>query len=105
MQNVLPQQAGLTVGNVVYRYETVKNTEDDMVVYVQNENSAGDGYIFRERDDWSGLPGNKIYKVVGVQYSTLLSFIAINMIPVSTHKQTLAALGTRYPMIPHLYQQ
>jgi hypothetical protein len=66
MQNVLPQQAGLTVGNVVYRYETVKNTEDDMVVYVQNENSAGDGYIFRERDDWSGLPGNKIYKVVGV---------------------------------------
>tara|TARA_B110000858_G_C17802369_1_gene475993 strand:+ start:626 stop:1357 length:732 start_codon:yes stop_codon:yes gene_type:complete len=66
MQNILPQQAGLTVGTVVYRYETVKNTEDDMVVYVQNENAAGDGYIFRERDDWSGLPGNKIYKVIGV---------------------------------------
>jgi hypothetical protein len=66
MQNILPQQAGLTVGNVVYRYETVKNVEDDMVVYVQNENAAGDGYIFRERDEWSGLPGNKIYKVIGV---------------------------------------
>lgn len=66
MSQVLPQQAGLTVGNVVYRYETVKNVEDDMVVYVQNENAAGDGYIFRERDDWSGLPGNKIYKVIGV---------------------------------------
>ena len=66
MQNILPQQAGLTVGNVVYRYETVKNVEDDMVVYVQNESAAGDGYIFREQDDWSGLPGNKIYKVIGV---------------------------------------
>ena len=66
MQNVLPQQAGLTVGSVVYRYEAVKNVEDDMVVYVQNENALGDGYIFRERDDWSGLPGNKIYKVIGV---------------------------------------
>jgi len=66
MQNVLPQQAGLTVGSVVYRYEAVKNVEDDMVVYVQNENALGDGYIFREADDWSGLPGNKIYKVIGV---------------------------------------
>ena len=66
MQNILPQQAGLTVGSVVYRYEAVKNVEDDMVVYVQNENAAGDGYIFREKDDWSGLPGNKIYKVIGV---------------------------------------
>ena len=66
MQNVLPQQAGLTVGTVVYRYEAVKNVEDDMVVYVSNENALGDGYIFREADDWSGLPGNKIYKVIGV---------------------------------------
>ena len=66
MQNVLPPQAGLTVGNVIYRYTTVKNTEDDMLVHVQNEDAQGDGYIFRETDDWSGLPGNSIYKVVGV---------------------------------------
>lgn len=66
MQNVLPQQAGLTVGNVVYRYTTVKNPEDSMIVYVQNEDALGDGYIFREADDWSGLPGNKIYKAVPV---------------------------------------
>ena len=64
MQNILPQQAGLTVGNVVYRYTAVKNVEDDMLVHVQNEDALGDGYIFRETDDWSGLPGNKIYKVV-----------------------------------------
>lgn len=66
MQNVLPQQAGLTVGSVIYRYEAVKEVEDDMAVYVQNENALGEGYIFREKDDWSGLPGTKIYKVVGV---------------------------------------
>ena len=66
MQNILPQQAGLTVGNVVYRYTAVKNVEDDMLVHVQNEDALGDGYIFRETDDWSGLPGNRIYKVVPV---------------------------------------
>tara|TARA_R110002153_G_scaffold247221_1_gene403237 strand:- start:255 stop:992 length:738 start_codon:yes stop_codon:yes gene_type:complete len=64
MQNILPQQAGLTVGNVIYRYTAVKNIEDDMLVHVQNEDALGDGYIFRETDDWSGLEGNKIYKVI-----------------------------------------
>lgn len=64
MQNIIPQQAGLTIGNVVYRYTAVKNIEDDMLVHVQNKDAQGDGYIFRETDDWSGLAGNKIYKVV-----------------------------------------
>ena len=66
MQNVLPQQAGLTVGNVIYRYTAVKNIEDDMLVHVQNEDALGNGYIFRETDDWSGLEGNKIFKIVPV---------------------------------------
>jgi hypothetical protein len=64
MQNVLPQQAGLVVNGVIYRYTTVKNTEDPMVVYVQNENLQGLGYIFREADDWTGKPGNTINKLV-----------------------------------------
>lgn len=66
MQNVLPQQAGLTVGSVIYRYTAVKNIEDDMLVHVQNEDALGSGYIFRETDDWSGLEGNKIFKIVPV---------------------------------------
>lgn len=66
MENVLPQQAGLTVGNVIYRYTAVKDPSDPMLVHVQNEDASGEGYIFRETDDWSGLPGNKIYKVVAV---------------------------------------
>jgi hypothetical protein len=66
MQNVLPQQAGLTVTGVIYQYTAVKNTEDDMLVHVQNENALGSGYIFRETDDWSGVPGNSINKLVPV---------------------------------------
>ena len=66
MRNVLPQQAGLAVNGVVYRYTTVKETEDAMVVSVQNENARGTGYIFRETDDWTGLPSNTISKAVPI---------------------------------------
>ena len=66
MQNVLPQQAGLQVSSVAYQYKTVKNTEDDMLVHVQNENARGPGYIFRSTDDWSGIPCNSINKIVPV---------------------------------------
>lgn len=66
MANVLPQQAGLQVGNVIYQYTANKDPNADMLVHVQNENAQGDGYIFRETDDWSGLPGNTINKIVAV---------------------------------------
>jgi len=66
MSNILPQQAGLQVNSVFYRYTTVKNPEDDMLVHVQNENARGTGYIFRETDDWSGVNGNTITKSVPV---------------------------------------
>ena len=66
MANVLPQQAGLQVGNVIYQYTTVKDPEDDMLVHVQNENPLGNSYTFRETDDWSGLPANTINKIVAV---------------------------------------
>jgi hypothetical protein len=66
MTNVLPQQLGLTVSGVIYRYGTEKVTEDDMLVHIQNENARGPGYIFRETDDWSGLAGNTITKAVAV---------------------------------------
>lgn len=66
MQNVLPQQTGLKVNGVVYQYTTIKETEDNLLVHVQNENARGPGYIFRSTDDWSGLPGNTINRVVPV---------------------------------------
>lgn len=66
MPSILPEQAGLRVSDVIYRYTTVKDRSDDMVVSVQNENAVAPGYVFRSIDDWSGLPGNKINKVVPV---------------------------------------
>jgi len=66
MANVLPQQAGLQVSGVVYQYTAIKDPEDDMVVHVQNVNAQETGYIFRESDDWSGLPGNSINKLIAV---------------------------------------
>lgn len=67
MTNVLPQEAGLTVNGVIYRYTAVKNTSDRMLVHVQNKDAEGTGLIFRETDDWSGLPGSTINKMVSVE--------------------------------------
>lgn len=65
MQNVLPQQAGLEVTGVIYRYTAVKDPETDMIVFVQNEDAQNPGqYIFREKDDWSQRPGKSIYKYI-----------------------------------------
>ena len=66
MQTLLPQQAGLTVGSIIYRYTVTKDTNDYMLVHVQNEDAQGPGYIFRETDDWSYRPGNTINKLVQV---------------------------------------
>lgn len=66
MKDVLPQYTGLIVNSVSYRYTAIKVPEDAMVVNVQNLNAQGDGYIFRSRDDWTGLRGNTITKTVPV---------------------------------------
>jgi hypothetical protein len=60
MTNILPQFAGLEVNGLVYQYTAVKDPDSDMIVYVQNEYADGNGYIFRNADDWSGIPGNTI---------------------------------------------
>lgn len=68
MDNILPQGVpGVDINLVIYDYTPIKNTEDDMVVHIQNENANGTGYIFRESDDWSGIPGGtEIRKAVPV---------------------------------------
>lgn len=66
MTNVLPQQPGLVVNSIIYRYTAVKQQQDQMYVDIQNENAQGSGYIFNHRDDWSNLPGNTITKALPV---------------------------------------
>lgn len=62
MSNVLPPQAGLTVGGIVYRYGVEKNIEDDFKVTIGNEDKVNGGTLFSYTDDWSGKPGNTILK-------------------------------------------
>lgn len=64
MTDVLPPQAGLQVGGVIYRYTVEKDPNGDLQVHIQNENAIDGGYVFRETDDWSQLPGSTINKVV-----------------------------------------
>jgi len=66
MQNVLPSITGLTVDGVIYQYSATKNAQDPMTVTIQNRNALGAGYVFRNQDDWTGLRGNTITKVVPV---------------------------------------
>lgn len=66
MTTVLPQQPGLVVNSVIYRYTTIKQQQDQMYVDIQNKNALGNGYVFNERDDWSNLPGNTITKAVPI---------------------------------------
>lgn len=66
MANVLPQEAGLEVNAVLYRYTTMKDTQDDMYVTLRNQNAISSGYLFSQTDNWSQLPGNTITKAVPV---------------------------------------
>ena len=74
MGEILPSQLGLVVNGVIYNYTVQKEVEDPFIVHVQNENSAGDGYVFRETDDWSGVPGARINKLIGLNNVPALSF-------------------------------
>jgi len=66
MGSVLPTPPGLDINTIIYKYTPRKDPDADMKVHVQNENALGTGYIFRETDDWSGLPGNTINKLVPI---------------------------------------
>lgn len=71
MQNTLPEDIpGLDIQNVLYSYRIKKETGEWVTVYVQNEyaEGMGEGYVFRERDDWKAgsLSGTEISKAVPV---------------------------------------
>jgi len=58
----LSSLGGVDVNGVIYRYTAVKDPNDPFTVTIQNENADGNGYIFRETDDWTGQAGNTINK-------------------------------------------
>ena len=66
----VPVVPGMEINGVIYRYTAVKDPNDPFSVTLSNEDTNG-GYIFRETDDWSGLPGNTINKFVPVELSPI----------------------------------
>ena len=62
MSSVLPDIPGIDINGLLYKYTTVKDPDADMKVHIGNKNVDKGGYIFRETDDWSGVPGNTIVK-------------------------------------------
>ena len=66
MQNVLPNNLGLSVTGVVYSYTADKNQGDPFTVTIRNKNAIDSGYVFSKTDDWSSLPGNTIAKIIPV---------------------------------------
>jgi len=62
MDSILPSITGVDINGLLYRYTTIKDPDADMKVHVSNLNANGDGYTFRETDDWSGVAGNTIVK-------------------------------------------
>jgi len=69
MPDVLPNLGTsgytLTINGVIYRYTVDKETGDELLVHVRNKHiTEEESYIFQETDDWSGLPGNTINKLV-----------------------------------------
>ena len=68
MPDVLPEPPGLDIDTVIYNYTIRKQTEDQVDVYIGNENATGTGYIFREHDEWrpGSLDGTEINKVIGI---------------------------------------
>ena len=75
MANVIPQYTGLEINGIVYQYTTIKETESEMYVTVQNEDAENPGqYIFRSVDDWTGQPSNTIRKVNPLPYTLASRF-------------------------------
>jgi hypothetical protein len=62
MSSVFPPIGGIDINGLIYRYSTIKETDADMKVTIGNLNAEGDGYTFKETDDWSGVPSNTITK-------------------------------------------
>lgn len=60
MTPLLPSQSGLTVGGVYYRYTMNKDPNADAQVHIQNEDAINGGLLYRNTDNWDGLPGNTI---------------------------------------------
>lgn len=73
MQDVIQRNGGVVINNVFYRYTIQKEVEAKASVTVRNEDNRG-GYVFSETDNWDGLRGSTINKVVPLPDVPLANF-------------------------------
>ena len=62
MSNVLPPQAGLTIGGIAYSYTVDKIREDEFTVTVRNEDRFYGGYALSYTDDWTDISGSTLVR-------------------------------------------
>ena len=60
MSDWLPNQTGLVINGVYFRYTTIKDPAADLLVTIRNKDNEAVGYIYSRTHDWSGVPGNTI---------------------------------------------
>ena len=72
MENVIPDATPpyvtVQINGLTYRYTMTKDPNEDVKVYVRNEDPINGGYVFEEVDDWSQLPGGNIRKYFRFPY-------------------------------------
>lgn len=72
MTGILPDASQpwieVQVNGLTYRYTMTKDPNEDVKVYVRNEDPVNGGYVFEEVDDWNGLPGSTIQKYFRFNY-------------------------------------
>lgn len=66
MPPLVPDATGLTIGGVFYRYTIDKDPNSASQVHIQNQDAINGGLLYRNTDDWSGLPGNTITNSFGL---------------------------------------
>lgn len=66
MPPIVPDAAGLTIGGVFYRYTIDKDPNSASQVHIQNQDAINGGLLYRNTDNWSGLPGNTITNSFGL---------------------------------------
>lgn len=72
MDGVIPDASDpwitLQIHGLAYRYTMKKDPNTDGVVWIRNEDAIDGGYVFEEKDDWSGSPGGTVRKYFRFPY-------------------------------------
>ena len=64
---------GMDISGVIYTYNPIKELDDDFVVIIEND-KVGGGFVWQDKEDWSGKQPIRIKKVIPLAYTPLALF-------------------------------